>query len=174
MVDVFCWVSQTARLFSDSGHGKTCTCGREDPCAGSSQIRHDGFEPTGATILTHGPQYEHPQRNNFEPPGSFCFPLFQGAIAARGSQFFELPGLPLSLGGFFLTPSFMCANLQSAPYEHSPVFLYIAHVFAPSGVRLCPLEPVVSTTLGLDDLFPGRTGATLGDQPGLLQYPLGC
>ena len=140
---MFCWASPTACLYSDCGHGKSCTCGRENPCAGSSHTRHDGFEPTGATILIHRPQYEHSQRNNFEFLDSFFFPLFQGAIAARGRQFFELPGLPWSFEGFFRTPSFMCASLQSAPYRHFPVFLYTVHICVPSGARLCPLEPVV-------------------------------
>ena len=49
----------------------------------------------------------------------------------------------------------------------------MVHIFVPPGVVLRPLEPVVSIVLGLDDLFPALGLSTLGDQPGLFQYPRG-
>ena len=67
----------------------------------------------------------------------------------------------------------MWANLQSLPQEHLPCDLYIVQIFAPSGVLLCPLEPVVSIVLGLEDLFPALGLSTLSDHPGLFQNPLG-
>ena len=97
-------------------------------------------------------------------------PRLCASTTAMGSQLLEEDGFPFS--GFFRTPSLMCANLYLDPYVQFPVFSNCVHTRVPSGVRLCPPVPVVSTVLGLADLLPERVGLDRGGPSWLLPVSL--